>query len=182
MDKPDEVLIQETLDSRMGSFDVLMCRYERLVYKVAYSFGLNRENALDITQTVFLKAFHNLKTFRTDASFKTWLLRITYNEGINWTRSTRNRPELHDDLESASAALSNEAGQESGLLLRERRRMIRRGLESLNDRYRTALLLRYVHEMPIREIAGVLQCSENLTKNILFRGVRSLKRALAQAG
>jgi RNA polymerase sigma factor (sigma-70 family) len=60
--------------------------------------------------------------------------------------------------------------------------IVRRGLESLNTRYRTAMLLRYVHNMPIREIAGVLQCSENMTKNILFRGIRTLKKTLAQAG
>jgi RNA polymerase sigma-70 factor (ECF subfamily) len=181
LDEPDEVLIQETLSGNMSSFDQLMGRYERLVFKIAYSFGASRENALDITQTVFLKAFGHLSTFRTESSFKTWLLRIAYNEGINWTRSPRNRQDLHDDLDSAAGALSTDGGQESGMLLTERRRMLRRSLQSLNVRYRTALLLRYVHDMPIREIAGVLQCSEPMTKNILFRGVRNLKRALAQA-
>ena len=180
MDRPDRILIQDTLGGTTSAFDKLMRRYERLVYKVAYSFGGSRENALDITQTVFLKAFDKLSTFRLESSFKTWLLRITYNEGINWTQSPRNREDLHDDLESPSQALSSEAEQESNLLLREQRQIIEHGLKSLNDRYRTAILLRYVHEMPILEIASVLQCSENMTKNILFRSLRNLKRTLAQ--
>ena len=180
MEKPDEVLIQNTLGGAIDSFDELMRRYERLVFKIAYSFGGSRENALDITQTVFLKAFNNLSAFRTDSSFKTWLLRITYNEGISWTRSPRNRADIHSDVEDE--VLSFQASQESSLIERERRQMIRAGLNSLNGRYRTAILLRYVHDLPIREIAGVLQCSEAMTKNMLFRGVRSLRRTLAQPG
>jgi RNA polymerase sigma-70 factor (ECF subfamily) len=182
LEPPDEVLIRETLAGNPGSFDELMRRYDHLVFKVAYSFCGGRENALDITQTVFLKAFDRLSTFRTESSFKTWLLRIAYNEGINWTRSPRNRRELHKSIQPIAENFSLEAGQESHLLRREQRLMIRRGLDSMNDRYRTAILLRYVHDMPIREIAGVLQCSETMTKNILFRGIRTLRRTLAQTG
>ena len=182
MDLPDETLIQSTLDGDLGSFDALMCRYERLVFKIAYSFGGGRETALDLTQTVFLKAFDNLNTFRLGSSFKSWLLKIAYNEGINWTRLPQNRRYLHSDIGNVSEVLALESTQESSLLLNEQRMIIRRGLESLNVRYRTAMLLRYAHNMPIRDIAGVLQCSENMTKNILFRGIRSLKKALAQVG
>ncbi len=182
MDQPDETLIQSTLDGDLSSFDALMQRYEHLVFKIAYSFGGTRENALDITQTVFLKAFDNLATFRAGFSFKAWLLRIAYNEGINWTRSLQNRRSLHRDIDSVAEVITLEGDQESNLLAGEQRMMIRRGLESLNVRYRTAMILRYVDNMPIRDIAGVLQCSENMTKNILFRGLRNLKRALAQVG
>ena len=182
MDLADETLIQRTLGGDLSAFDALMHRYEHLVFKIAYSFGSGRENAFDITQTVFLKAFDKLSTFRMDAGFKAWLLRIAYHEGINWTRSPQNRQHLHRDIEPVSDTFALEADQESNLLLHERRMMVRRGLESLNARYRTAMLLRYVHNMPIREIAGVLQCSETMTKNILFRGIRTLKRTLAQAG
>ena len=181
MEPPDEVLIRETLAGDLGSFDELM-RYDHLVFKIAYSFCGGRESAFDITQTVFLKAFDRLGTFRTESSFKTWLMRITYNEGINWTRSPRNRRDLHENIEPTSEAFSLAAGQESHLLLREQRLMIRRGLDLMNDRYRTAILLRYVHDMTISEIAGVLQCSETMAKNILFRGIRTLKRTLAQTG
>jgi RNA polymerase sigma-70 factor, ECF subfamily len=182
LDLADETLIRRTLDGDLGAFDALMHRYEHLVFKIAYSFGGGRENAFDITQTVFLKAFDKLRTFRTDASFKAWLLRIAYHEGINWTRSPQNRQHLHRDIDPESDAFALEANQESDLLQNEQRMIVRRGLESLNARYRTAMLLRYVHNLPIREIAGVLQCSENMTKNILFRGIRTLRRTLAQTG
>jgi len=66
LDLPDEALILSTLDGDLGSFDALMRRYERLVYKVSYSLGGSRENAVDITQTVFLKSFDKLSTFRGD--------------------------------------------------------------------------------------------------------------------
>lgn len=182
MDQTDEVLVRETLEGQLDSFERLMSRYERLVFKIAFSFGSSRENALDITQTVFLKAFDHLRSFRTESSFKTWLLRIAYNEGINWARSPRNRRDLHDDLDAASNTPSLQPGQEAGLLESERRRKVRVGLASINERYRTALLLRYVHGLPIRDIAGILQCSEVMTKNILFRGIRNLRKTLVQIG
>jgi RNA polymerase sigma-70 factor, ECF subfamily len=178
MEKSDEDLIQNVLSGNHDSFEELMSRYERLVFKVAYSFGGNRENALDIAQTVFLKAFNNLRSFRTDSSFKTWLLRIAYNEGITWTRPLRNRTDIHKNVEYED--LPYQANQETELLDKEQRQMIQAGLGSLNNRYRTAILLRYVHDLTIREIAGVLQCSETMTKNMLFRGIRNLRRMLAQ--
>ena len=182
MERSDGILIQETLDGFLSAFDELMVRYQQLVFKVAYSFGGNRENALDITQTVFFKAWDKLDTFRSESSFKAWLLRIAYNEGINWTQSPRNRRDLHESLDESADYHASEAAQETKLLHMEQRRILDRGLSSLNNRYRTAILLRYGHEMSIREIAGVLQCSETMTKNILFRSIRNLKKALAQAG
>jgi RNA polymerase sigma-70 factor, ECF subfamily len=173
LENSDEVLIQRTLDGEINSFDEIMQRYERLVFKIVYSFGGNRENALDITQTVFLKAFDNLRAYRKDSSFKTWLLRIAYNEGISWIRSPKNNADLHVNVEDE--VLFSWSSQELCLLEKEQGQLIQRGLCSLNGRYRTAILLRYVHDMPIREIAGVLQCSENMTKNILFRGIRNLR-------
>ena len=182
MDQSDEILIQETLDGSLSAFDKLMVRYQQLVFKVAYSFGGNRDNALDISQTVFFKVWEKLHTFRSESSFKSWLLRIAYNEGINWTQSPRNRRDLHEQLDDSADYHASEAAQESKLLQIEQRRILDRGLSSLNNRYRTAILLRYSHEMSIREIAGVLQCSETMTKNILFRSIRNLKKALVQAG
>jgi len=174
-------LIRRVLAGDHEAFESLMKRYERLVFKVAYSFARDREEALDLTQTVFLKAYRGLDSFRTEADFKTWLLRITYNEGVNWVRKA-GREGTREDLESASRHLTSAPRQEDRLVEKEQRGSLRRAMESLNERYRTAIILRYHHGMPIREIAGVLQCSETMTKNILFRGVRNLRRAVAEAG
>ena len=171
----DHSLVSAAVAGQLDAFDELMRRYERLVFKAAYGFGRNRENALDITQQVFLKAYRGLKSFREDADLKTWLLRITYHEGINWTRergrsTDRNEP-LVDDIPLAG-------DQEQRLLADEREKLLASAMAKLNQRHRTAIELRYRQGLPISEIATVLQCSEGVAKNMLFRGVRTLRQAL----
>jgi len=176
----DESLIRDVLGGRQEAFDELMHRYERLVYKVAWGFGKSTEDALDITQTVFMKVYRSLDSFRTEANFKTWLLRITYNEGINWVRShgrTASREVVAIENDDVAATDDPEAD----LLARDRRKSIEAGLRRLNERYRTALVLRYFQGLPIREIASVLSCSETMTKNILFRGVRRLRQEIGES-
>jgi RNA polymerase sigma factor (sigma-70 family) len=91
LDRSDAILVRETLGGSTSAFDELMFRYQRLVFKIAYSFGGSRENALDIMQTAFLKSWDKLHIFRAESSFKTWILRIAYNEGINWSQFSSNR-------------------------------------------------------------------------------------------
>ena len=179
MDRTDQDLIDETLAGTLGSYDVLMKRYEQLVYKVAYGFGKERESALDITQNSFVKAYHGLGTFRRNSNFKTWLARIAYHEGVNWTRKNRRhlrgRQPLEDEIGLAAAG----ADPEDDALRQERKAQILEGLQHLSERHRLALTLRYFQGMPVREVAEILQCSEGTAKNILFRGVRRLKQAVA---
>ena len=178
--RTDKELIDATLKGELEGFDELMRRYERLVYKVAISFVRESENAFDVTQTVFLKAFRALEGFRSEANVKTWLLRITYNESINWLRGGGARREQHDPIEDAAEQLAVPASQESELIGRENRARIERAMGRLNERYRLAVVLRYFQGLGIAEISQVLGCSEGVTKNILFRSVRSLREALAE--
>ena len=181
MKRTDRDLITETLGGRLQSFDELMQRYERLVYRVALLYGHSRENALDICQNAFLKAYRHLSTFRTEASFKTWLLRITYNEGMDWVRGQRRRRET-GPLESEETGQVEKAGQEARVLSREKRWLLIQRLNDLNPRYRLAVNLRYFKQMPLREIAAVLECSEGHVKSMLFRSVRKLRESLAGSG
>lgn len=178
-DPTDAELIESALAGSEEAFDTLMRRYERFVYKLAYGFGRSHDNALDLSQAVFLKVYRKLSLFRADSSFRTWLAKVVYNEGINWSRSNRRhaegRTELHDVIASP------EPGQDTQVLHRERLRMVLDGLSGLNRRYRAAVELRYFHGMGPREIAEILGCTEGVAKNALFRGLRSLKSQLSGA-
>ena len=175
----DRQLVEAILDGDMSAFDALMQRYERLVYRVAFSFSHERETALDVTQNVFLKVFRKLGSFRLEASFKTWLLRIAYNESINWARSQRRHVEGRQDLEPIEISLSSAPVQENALLDRERWRIVLDRIDRLNPRYRLALFLRYFNGLSVREVAEVLDCTEGVAKNVLFRSVRRLREELA---
>jgi RNA polymerase sigma-70 factor (ECF subfamily) len=176
----DEELVERVRGGDRDAFETLVGRHDRLVFRVVAGFGGSREDALDLTQTVFLKAWSALASFRAEASFKTWLLRIAHHEALNRLRAGGRRPAT-SELDPEAPALAAPPEQESALLARERAGCLRRAIAALHGRYRTAILLRYRDGLPIREIAGVLEVSETMTKNLLFRGVRQLRRALAEA-
>jgi RNA polymerase sigma-70 factor (ECF subfamily) len=176
--RSDQELISATLAGDLDSFDELMKRYERLVFKVVYPFGRSREDALDLTQTVFMKAYRHLGSFRSEANVKTWLVRIACNEGVSFARRQRDGHESTELDDVADVVRSND-DQEQELIDRENRQRLRQGLATLNERHRLAVMLRYQQEMPLAEIAEVLRCSEGMVKNILFRGVRTLRRNVA---
>lgn len=184
MDPTDRALIDATLAGELSSYDQLMRRYERLVYRISLFYGRTRENAMDISQNVFLKCYRSLPSFRGDSAFKTWLLRIACNEGLAWVRAGGRRS-AHETPGAGMPIVreeSTEALQEKEILDMERKSMLVEKLGELNPRQRTAVTLRYLQQRPVREIAEALQCSEGNVKNMLFRSVRKLRDALQQSG
>jgi RNA polymerase sigma-70 factor (ECF subfamily) len=172
--KEDHILIDEILNGTLSSYDTLMERYQNLIFKIAYSFGKNKENAMDISQNIFLKAYQKLGTLKGQNSFKAWLSRIAYHEGINWTRKHKSAVQF-ESIETSNEPESNLPSKEDELLANEYRHELMQSLFALNTKYRLAVVLRYYQNMSIREIAGILKCSEGMVKNMLFRSLQRLK-------
>jgi len=174
----DDMLIEKTLAGSLECFDVLMQRYQKDVFAVARGYARSVDDSLDICQNVFLKAYRKLDTFAGRSSFKTWLVTIANREGLNWLRTrSRKAPANVVDLEMVDLPSGND--QEKVLLETERRQRVVDSLDVLNQRSRLAVILRYFRDMPIREIAEVLECSEGVARNMLFRSVRKLRAALS---
>ncbi|MEM7350608.1 MAG: sigma-70 family RNA polymerase sigma factor [Acidobacteriota bacterium] len=176
----DQRLVERARAGEPEAFEELMRRYERLVYKVAVSFGGDRESGLDLTQNIFLKAFRGLDRLGPESHFKAWLMRIAFNEGVNWQR----RHDRHRGQQPMDAELdlpSPRPGPEADFDRGDQQRQLLRGLERLRPRYRMAISLRYFQGLRVREIAEVLDCSESMAKQLLFKGVRSLRAAVAEA-
>jgi RNA polymerase sigma-70 factor (ECF subfamily) len=173
----DEALVREAQAGRVEAFDRLMQRYQRLVCKVSMNYVKDKADALDVTQNVFLKAYRHLARVTAEGMFKPWLLRITYNESVNWLR--RNKHErTHEALDEGLAAPGGPV-QERRLERRESRSLLLAALEALNPRYRQAVSLRYAEGLRIREIATVMGCSEGVVKSLLHRGVRRIQKSVA---
>ncbi len=166
----DANLVRETLEGSLGAYDQLMLRYQKLVYKIALGFAGERDQALDLSQTVFLKAFERLDSLAEPGQFKAWLIRITYNECIGWQRSRR----FYEPFDADLAADEAEADQDAGLLEIENRKKLGQMLGRLNPKHRLALVLKYLEGLSIREIAAILQCSEGVVKNMLYRSMQRL--------
>ena len=179
MELSDHELIQQAVSGSLESYDQLMERYQRLVFKVAYGFGKNKQNSMDITQNVFLKAYENLASYKGKGSFKSWIAKIAYHEGINWAK--KNHPyEQSATFDEVLMNQSDRITQEDEVLAREHKAQLLQSLFSLNTRYRLAVVLRYFNEMSIKEISAVLKCSEGVVKSMLHRSLRQLKQNLKE--
>src|SRR5215470_3233765 len=105
----DSELVERYLAGDMTAFDELMVRYERQIYRVCYRFVDNREDAMDLAQEVFVKAFEHLPSFRRESSMKTWLYRIAMNHCINHVKkNAREFVEISETIGSTSSSIQSE--------------------------------------------------------------------------
>ena len=172
----DEALVDEIRAGSQLAFGLLMKRYQRLVYRIAFHHARNSEAALDVTQNVFLKAYQKLDSFKGSGTFKSWLLRIAYNESISWLRQHRN-DRLTDELTEINAPCLR-AVQEDEVDRIDDQALIHRELARLSERQRQAVSMRYFEGCSVREVAAVLECSEGSAKSILFRSLEKLRNRL----
>lgn len=173
MQMSDEALIEEIQNGSTLAFGLLMKRYEKLVYKVAFDHAKNPDSAMDITQNVFLKAHQNLDSYAGCGVFKAWLLRITYNESVSWFRQHRNE-RVTDELTPVNSPALR-AVQVDEIARQEYQAIILGELKKLSSKQRTAVSLRYFEDCSLREIATVLNSSEGSVKSILFRSLEKLR-------
>jgi RNA polymerase sigma-70 factor (ECF subfamily) len=169
----DRELIGEIRGGSMTAFERLVGRYERLVYSIAFGFTGDREAALDVSQNVFLRVHSKLSTYDdTQGSFKSWVARVTMNEGCNWRRRHRRQPVATLDDQRPAAS---DPSPEDRVWEREAWQLVNRSLARLRPEHQLAVALRYFEGMPIREISIVLGRSEGVVKSILFRSLQKIR-------
>jgi RNA polymerase sigma-70 factor (ECF subfamily) len=178
LEKDDDILIEEIRGGSEKSFDQLMQNHQDQVFRIANSFTKDTENAMDITQNIFLKVYQNINQFQSQSQFKTWLMRIAFNESLNWIKKNQ-KYHKHEDIEVAMTKKQDPISQEDEFLAQENRALLLKSLYELNTKYRLAVVLRYFENYSIKDISGILKCSEGVVKNILFRSLRKLKDNLS---
>lgn len=171
----DAELVTLCLDGRPEAFDVLVERHRRTVYRVCYRFAPNHEDASDLSQDVFLRAYRALGRFRGDASLTTWLYRIAVNVCLN--RVAVKVPAI-EPIDAATDIDTREESAADGLLRAERAERVRGAVAQLPDKQRAALVLRVYQDMTHQEIAETLGTSVGAAKANVFHALRNLKRLL----
>jgi RNA polymerase sigma-70 factor (ECF subfamily) len=178
---PDNQLIRQVVAGEAALFEVLVHRYSQRVYRAARAILKNDEEAADVVQETWVRAYRKLGQFAGRAKFSTWLTRI----GVYEARARRRRAHAVIAREPAAA---KEAGGESdsgldpekGVLVREVRALLEAAIEDLPDRYRPVFVMRVVEEMSTAETAEVLSLSQDVVKTRLRRA-RSLLRERLRA-
>jgi RNA polymerase sigma-70 factor, ECF subfamily len=170
-------LIAACVSGRPGAFDLIVERHRRPVYQLCYRFVGNHEDASDLTQDVFLRAYRGLGAFRGGSSLATWLYRIGVNLCLNRvgrktspTESLDVRQHIDSRTESASDRVLRE----------ERSIQVRKAIAALPPKQRATLVLRMYHELSHEEIAGVLGSSVGAVKANFFHALGNLKKRLRQ--
>ena len=170
-------LVAACLDGRAGAFDLVVERHRRPVYQLCYRFVGNHEDASDLSQDVFLRAYRGLGRFRGQSTLATWLYRIGVNVCLNRVSLKSLKSEPIDERQFADTRTESAS---QGLLREERAVQVRRAIAGLPRKQRAALVLRMYHEMSHQEIAQTLGSSVGAAKANVFHALQNLKRALGE--
>jgi len=176
----DARLIERFKRGDREAFDGIVLRYRKDVYRIAFRMTANHDDADDVAQETFVRAYRALGSFRGDASLKTWLFRIAMNLSINVGRQRQSsRTEERDlDLLPARGAGAGPLG-ERRLLDAEAAQRVRAAVGGLPPRQKQVVLLRIYEEMPFQEIADVLECPIGTAKANFFHAMNNLRKAFA---
>lgn len=176
-------LIQKAQEGDHDAFEGLVRLHQRMVYGLALSLTRSHHDAEELTQTVFLKAWKGLKTFRGASSLSTWLYRLTRNACTDHYRQNQKRIRDHSLEDPDLAPLADQAPLPQEIVeQRERQQALMDAMEKLSEESRTVLLLREVEGFTYQEIAQNLGLSEGTVKSQLFRARRALRNNLLQSG
>ena len=186
MTRTDEELVALSIGGDVESFNQLVVRWERPIYALAYRVIGREEEARDVVQETFLRAFRGIGNFRGQAKFSSWVYRIALNLCRDWIRRERRSPILPapegvDVIELAAEQGPVESIEE--LVARNDMSQAVAGLMTrLPEEQRTAIILKEYHGMTFQEIADLQGVPLSTVKTRLYQGLNVLRRHLAQQG
>ena len=184
----EAAIVRKVLGGDANAFETLVLEYEKNVYNIALRMTGNSEDAADMTQEAFIKAYNSLQSFRGDSKFSVWLYRIVSNVCLDFLRSKNRRPTVSlsvedDDGEDTQLDVADESQSPELLLDRKLTRdSVRRGLDSLPPDYRQILLLRDIQGLSYDEIAQALSLEVGTVKSRIFRARKRLCTFLIDDG
>jgi RNA polymerase sigma-70 factor (ECF subfamily) len=171
----ERALVTACLAGTREAFDVIVERHRRSVYQLCYRYVGNHEDASDVAQEVFLRAYRALRSFKGDASIGTWLYRIGVNACLNRLAA---RPPAADPIETSETIADRRPDPASRLLQMERSSRVRAAITRLPTKQRTTLILRVYQDLSHQEIASIVGSSVGAVKANFFHALRNLKKIL----
>jgi RNA polymerase sigma-70 factor (ECF subfamily) len=171
----DEVLVREFLAGRREAFDVIVERHRRPIYQLCYRFAGNHEDAADLAQDTFVRAFRGLKHFKGQSSLATWLYRIGVN--VSLTRAASKKP-ASEPIDAAQHVDAAAASPLDAIVRGEHAARVRAAIRRLPPKQRATLILRVYHELPHEEIARTLGSTVGAVKANFFHALGNLRRLM----
>ncbi len=172
----EQHLIEEAKHGNPDAFRQLVERHMKQAYNVAYGFVNDHEQAEDIAQESFVRAYQSLSSFRGESGFGTWLHRIVTNLALNSVTKTKRKVTFAMDpvaLESAQGDQSQATSAEEDVAMH-----IERALHELPTLQRAVVILRHLEGLSTKQVSTILRCSEGTVKTHLYRGLRKMRMKL----
>lgn len=184
----EAAIINAVLDGDVNAYELLVKEYEKNVYNLALRMTGNSEDAYDMSQEAFIKAYNSLSSFRGDSKFSVWLYRIVSNVCLDFLRSRNRKATVslsveNDEGEEVELDIADENSSPQALLDRSLTRdAVRRGLQALPPDHREILLLREIQGLSYDEIAETLDLEVGTVKSRIFRARKKLCAFLIKDG
>ena len=171
----DRTLVDACRAGRRDAFDLIVQRHQRQVYQLCYRFVGNHEDASDLAQDAFIRAYRGLHSFKGDSAFSTWLYRVAVNVCLNRKASRAPRLAALDIAERPDVRVER---ADTMLLRSERAAEVRAAIARLPRKQRAALILRVYHELPHEAIAEIVGSSVGAAKANFFHALANLRKLL----
>ena len=182
-DHREKELIAKAKQGDMQAFEELILKHEKIVYNVALRMMNHSEDAKDISQEVFLKAYRNIKNFDERSMFSTWLYRITTNTCIDEMRKRKGKQSysLEEELENEDGSMQRQIADEGdtpeeSLMRGEEKGEILQALDTLSEEHRAAIILRDVKGLSYEEISEIIELPMGTVKSRISRARNQLKK------
>ncbi len=186
----DRDVVRQAVKGNREAFDILVEKYYKKIYNLAYRFVGDAEEANDLAQEIFTAAYQNLKKFRGDAKFSTWLFQIATNRGKNRFKylkrrgyfAGRGQQETDDDRESSQKAIPDYSTNPETLLAgKQIQKIVQDAIDDLDPDHKEIVILRDIEGFSYDEIAQMLNLPEGTTKSRLHRARMVVKEKLKKA-
>jgi len=183
----DENLAQEAANGNQQAFRTLFVRYRKMVYSIAWRIALNTEDALDITQNVFVAILKKIDTFKGKGSLKSWISSVTANQAISYIRKSSRKKEVPTEPEILSYyaerfSSSEPSDQRKILLAKQRMEWVEKTMKQLPPQQRAILTLRLHENMTPHEIAQRLEIPGSQVRSQLCNAIARIRKILSQKG
>jgi RNA polymerase sigma-70 factor (ECF subfamily) len=182
----DKDLVTWARNGDLSAYDELVRRYQERVYATVYNMTSSHEDAADLVQEAFVKAWQSLKRFKGESGFYTWIYRIAVNRTLNFLKSPKNRRHWSlNDLDSGvdnnrelTALVSNQTPRRE-VKLAELQEKLNEALQQLSDVHRAVVVMHDIQGMPHDEIAEILDCNPGTVRTRLFYARQQMQGILA---
>lgn len=182
-------IISDILKGDKEKFRFIVEKYQQMVFRTCMGFVHDKDDADDLTQEVFIKAYQSFPKFKMESAFSTWLYRISVNASLNKIRKTSGRSFFHrlgsvfsgEDKNDPLFSASDMEDPENILIRQEHFHWLQKALDSLPGKQRTAIILSKYDDLPQKEIAEIMDITEGAVEALLQRAKKNLRTRLSDS-